>query len=135
LDQLHRDMGRGAERAVGVGVGAVCVGVRDLHRAGNRHQEHANQREENSPRASCARFGAGSSHSRTIAQLGSDEGAAFPYRLAATPGVISPMFSTWAWCAMSITSAILLNSRELSAFTNMTFSCRLANMAASFCSS
>ena len=47
---MNGDVGRGAEGAVCV-VGAVGVGVRDLHGAQNDNQKDANQREENSPRA------------------------------------------------------------------------------------
>ena len=47
---MNGDMGRCAEGAVCV-VGAVGVGVRDLHGAQNDNQKDADQREENSPRA------------------------------------------------------------------------------------
>jgi len=54
LHQMHRDMGGRAERAVGVAVGPIGVGVRNLHRARDHHQKHARQREEDSPRTPCA---------------------------------------------------------------------------------
>ena len=48
---MNGDVGRGAETAVGVGIAAVGVGVRDLHGAQNDNQKDADEREENSPRA------------------------------------------------------------------------------------
>ena len=68
MRQMHGDMGRGAERAIRVGVGAIRMGVRDLHGTRNGHQKNANQREEYPPRASSALSEVISSHSRTIAQ-------------------------------------------------------------------
>lgn|ERR1017187_9064163 len=68
MRQMHGDMGRGAERAIRVGVGAIRMGVRDLHGTSNGHQKNANQREEYPPRASSALSEVISSHSRTIAQ-------------------------------------------------------------------
>ena len=47
---MYGYVGRCAERAVGVGVGAVRVGMGDLHGAGNNDQKNAEQREEDSPR-------------------------------------------------------------------------------------
>jgi hypothetical protein len=49
LNQMHGDMGRNAERAVGVRIGAVRMGVRDLHRTRNHHQQDADRRQEDSP--------------------------------------------------------------------------------------
>lgn len=46
---MYSDVGRCAERAVGVGVGAVRVGMRNLHGPGNHDQKNAEQREEDSP--------------------------------------------------------------------------------------
>ena len=50
LDDLYGYVRRGAERAVGVGVGSVGMGVGDLCCAGYDDQKNAEQREEESPR-------------------------------------------------------------------------------------
>ena len=55
MDGMNGDVGRGAEGAVCV-VGAVGVGVRDLHGAQNDNQKDAGEREENSPRAISVRL-------------------------------------------------------------------------------
>jgi hypothetical protein len=55
MDGMNGDVGRGAEGAVCV-VGAVGVGVRDLHGAQNDNQKDAGEREENSPGCIAARL-------------------------------------------------------------------------------
>ena len=66
---MDGDVGRSAERAVRMGIGAVGMGVRDLHRTRNRHQKHADQRKEYPPTAAGALSETSSSHTRTIAQM------------------------------------------------------------------
>ena len=51
-NQVYRDVGSGTQRAASVAVGAVRMGVGDLHGAGDDHQKNADQREENAPRTS-----------------------------------------------------------------------------------
>jgi len=46
---MNSDVGRGAERAIGVIGAAVVVGVRDLNGAQSDDQKDAEQRKEDSP--------------------------------------------------------------------------------------
>src|ERR1039457_3874351 len=66
LDQMYGYVGRCAERAVGMGVGAVRVGMGDLHGAGNNDQKNAEQREEDSPRMRSAGSEAVMTHTRPL---------------------------------------------------------------------
>lgn len=158
LDQMYGYVGRCAERAVGVGVGAVRVGMGDLHGAGNNDQKNAEQREEDSPRTRSARSEAVMTHIRPLyrrvwdaclggrgwieTQTGRDGSRRFGprglpagedelYSPAAIRGVMRPMLSTSASWPMSITSATLLKSRDASPLTNITFSWRVAKISAS----
>ena len=65
MDGMNGDVGRGAEGAVCV-VGAVGVGVRDLHCAQNDNQKDAEEREEDSPGSIGARLSVVSTHTHKL---------------------------------------------------------------------
>jgi hypothetical protein len=62
---MHSYVRRSAERAICVGVGAVRVGVRDLHGARHRNQKHTDQREEDPQWMRCASSLAVLTHARS----------------------------------------------------------------------
>jgi hypothetical protein len=71
---MNGDVGRGAERAIGMVRGTVSMRVRDLYRPQYSDQEDAEEREENSPGMVCALSLACMTHIRQMFLRGREPG-------------------------------------------------------------